>query len=102
MGLKPKRLEKFLREGDAEVDHPLLAFHHNRCVLCGKCVYICQKQHAKPFLTFAKRGFETVISSYGDKELSKLACETNIACVEICPVAAITLKNDKALTGQPE
>jgi NADH dehydrogenase/NADH:ubiquinone oxidoreductase subunit G len=95
VGLKPKRLEKFLREGELEAEHSLLDFHPNRCVLCGRCVYVCQKKHGKPFLTFAKRGFETIISFYGDRELSKLVCEKDIVCVEVCPVAAITIKNNE-------
>jgi len=102
VGLKPKRLEQSLKKGAPEEEHPWLYFHPNRCVLCGKCVYACRKRHGKPFLTFAGRGFDTVITFYGENELSKLPCEDDCACIEVCPVGAITLKSSTALAGQPE
>ncbi len=102
VGLKPKRLEQSLKEGAVREEHPLLDFHPNRCVLCGRCVYACQKRNGKPFLTFAKRGFDTIISFYGEKKLSEVSCKDDCACVEVCPVAAITLKSNKVLAGQPE
>ncbi|MBW1798210.1 MAG: (2Fe-2S)-binding protein [Deltaproteobacteria bacterium] len=99
IGLKPKRLEPILKEAAIEEDHPFLNYYPNRCVLCGKCLFVCQKKHGKPFLTFAKRGFDTEISSYGEKDLSSLPCEKCIACVEICPVGAITLKESNNQTA---
>jgi len=43
-------------------------------------------------MNFAKRGFDTVISFYGIREAMESACDECQACVEICPVGAITLK----------
>jgi ferredoxin len=47
-------------------------------------------------LTFAKRGFETVISFHGEEGSPRLDDETYVACVEVCPVGAITLKETDA------
>jgi NADH dehydrogenase/NADH:ubiquinone oxidoreductase subunit G len=96
VGLKPKGLEQSLKEPQIDEEHPVLNYHPNRCVLCGKCVFVSQKGHGKPFLTFAKRGFETVISLQGEEDRSRLAQETYKACVEVCPVGAITLKENDA------
>jgi len=94
VGLKPKGIPQFLKEEDAGQDHPFLRYHPNRCVLCGKCIYVCRRRHERPFLTFAKRGFDTVISFYGQNGLKIPPCEQDMACVEVCPVAALTLKED--------
>jgi len=90
VGLKLKRLETFLKDIDTGQDHPFLDCHPNRCILCGRCIHVCRKRHGESMLTFAKRGFDTVISAYGENVV--ISCETCTACVEICPVAAITLK----------
>ena len=54
-GLKPKRLEKLLKKSLQTAEHPVLDFYSNRCVLCGKCIYVCREKHGRPFLTFAGR-----------------------------------------------
>ena len=94
VGLKPKRLEQILKEEDKDEKHPLLDYYPNRCVLCGRCVYVCRTQQGQPFLTFAKRGFDTVISSYGGQDMKNFPCEKCLACIDICPVNAIVLKNN--------
>jgi NADH dehydrogenase/NADH:ubiquinone oxidoreductase subunit G len=92
VGLKPKRLERLLEKPDLIGDHPFFDYFPNRCVLCGKCVYACRTLNNLPLLTYAKRGFETIISFYGHEEGSELPCEDCEACVEICPVGAIIRK----------
>ncbi len=94
VGLKPKRLEGLFKEGKGDDEHPFLDYHPNRCIVCGKCVYVCQTMHERPFLTFAKRGFDTTISFFGEKDATKFPCPECMACVEICPVAAISVKNN--------
>jgi NADH dehydrogenase/NADH:ubiquinone oxidoreductase subunit G len=93
VGLKPKRLERFLKDRELEDGHPFLNYYPNRCILCGKCVYVCRKQRAQPHLSFAHRGMDTEISFFGENDDSTMPCENCLACVEVCPVSAITLKN---------
>jgi len=92
VGLKPKHLELILKEAEIDEVHPFLDYYPNRCVLCGRCVFVCRKNHGQTFLTFAGRGLETVVSSYGVQDLPSLACEKCLACVEACPVGAIVLR----------
>jgi len=92
VGLKPKNLERILREPEIDQEHPVLDYYPNRCVLCGKCVHVCKTKNEHPLLAFAKRGFDTVLTFYGEKG-SEIPCEHCLACVEICPVGAMTLKN---------
>jgi bidirectional [NiFe] hydrogenase diaphorase subunit len=99
VGLKPKQLELHLKEPGIDETHPFLNYYPNRCVLCGKCIFVCREKHGSTFLAFAKRGLETVVSSYGEKDRPILPCEKCLACVEICPVSAIALK-DKPIKQQ--
>lgn len=92
-GLKPKRLERYLKEVPPGQEHPVLELYPNRCVLCGKCIHVCTEKHDRPFLTFSGRGFDTTISFYGLESKEVFPCGECRACVDICPVAAILLKN---------
>jgi len=100
VGLKSKDLDRHLKELEIDETHPYLNYYPNRCVLCGKCVYICKINYDKPILTFAKRGLDTVITFYSEENASSQPCEECLACVKVCPVAAITLKN--AVPASPE
>lgn len=94
VGLKPKPFERLLKEGKGDDEHPFLDYHPNRCIVCGKCVHVCRTMHERPFLTFAKRGFDTTISFFGEEDATKIPCAECMACVEICPVTAIAVKNN--------
>jgi bidirectional [NiFe] hydrogenase diaphorase subunit len=90
IGLKSKQFEKYLKDPEVDRTHPLLDYYPNRCVLCGKCVYICNEKSGRPLLSFAKRGLETIISFYGEEDTS--SCQSCQACVDICPVSALIFK----------
>ena len=94
-GLNAKPLESMVDHLQLKPDenHPLMDYHPYRCVLCGRCVAVCHGRGGSAVLTFAKRGFDTIISSYGLEHLEETSCEPCGACVEICPVGALTLKN---------
>lgn len=91
--LKSKKLEHLQREIGVELDHPLFQFVPERCVLCEKCISVCRRHNDFSLLTFAKRGFNTVVTCF-EKDPDKLPCTGCRACVEICPVSAIFLKDE--------
>jgi len=88
--LKPRRYENLARELPPDQDHGVVKYRLQRCVLCGRCVYVCAKLHPIPVLTFAKRGFDTIISAYGREDARDL-CRECRACVRVCPVSALEI-----------
>ena len=92
--LKQKRIELLEREIKIEEDHPFLNYDPFKCVMCGKCIFVCLKRNGGLFLTFAKRGLDMVISFYGETDPDEIPCGKCYACVDICPVAALTKKSD--------
>ncbi len=95
IGLKPKGLENYLKEVTVDDSHPYLTYYPNRCVLCGKCIHVCRTKHGQSLFSFAGRGFNTTINFYVEQNSSELPCGTCYACVDICPVAALTRSEDK-------
>ncbi len=91
--LRPRGLEHLERQPPMPQQHPLFEFDLHRCVLCGKCVFICQQRLGHALLTFAERGFDTVITAFDDRDSGQLPCGECLACVEVCPVSAISLKS---------
>jgi bidirectional [NiFe] hydrogenase diaphorase subunit len=92
VALKTRGLDRLLKETRIDAHHPFLDHYPNRCVLCGRCVYVCRQQHNQAGLTFARRGIDTVIAFYGHPQTEQLPCDTCQACIEVCPVAALLPK----------
>jgi NADH dehydrogenase/NADH:ubiquinone oxidoreductase subunit G len=91
--LRPRRIEHIDRETPKLADSGLFEYIPERCVLCGKCVYTCEQRNRNPLLTFAKRGFDTVVASFAqDEHFHSTDCLLCRACVEVCPVSALFLR----------
>lgn len=92
VGLKATQLENVLSDITVDEGHPCFSYYRNRCVLCGRCVYVCRREQDRPLLSFSGRGFSTRISFYGHQD-GNTDCRNCQACIEVCPVAALTGKS---------
>lgn len=84
-----KRIEPDLPE---DTSHPLFNYDPNRCVLCGRCVYICSSTGAG-VLDFAYRGIATRVSTFAGLPLAETACSGCLECVRACPSGSLYLKD---------
>ena len=66
---------------------PLLQRDSDKCILCGRCVRICDEVQGVGELSFSKRGIKTVIDTDFHRPLQ---CEFCGQCMDTCPVGAIT------------
>jgi bidirectional [NiFe] hydrogenase diaphorase subunit len=90
--LRQKRFRPLTPDFPVDESHPWLRFDRNKCVLCGKCVWVCRRS-GKGTIDFAGRGLETRLSLFGGKCFRNLDCEgCETSCAEACPTGALTLK----------
>jgi len=73
---------------EKRIDHlsPLIEMNQNRCILCGRCVRICDEVQAEGELDFASRGFPTVVEPSFMKPMD---CEFCGQCIQACPVGSL-------------
>jgi len=90
--LKLKRLKRIPRDLPVDSSHPMFTYDPNKCVLCGKCVWVCHEQ-GTGILDFAFRGIETKVSTIGGIPLAEAGCNSCLACVAVCPVGALVAKS---------
>lgn len=90
--LKLKRFRQIPRALPIDTTHPLFYYNPNKCVLCGRCIQICQEQGTGA-IDFAFRGIHTVVSTFAGKPLAE-ACQEDacLACVAVCPVGSLVFK----------
>ncbi len=90
--LKPKNLRVLLRNLPIDDSNPLFTYDPNKCVLCSRCVWECRKQGDKAMLGFAHRGFNRMLTTFGD-ELIGERCMDCSQCVKVCPTGALMMKD---------
>ncbi len=99
IGIDEQRLEQ-LRQMDAvfpvDSSNPFFDRDPNRCILCGICIRACEQAQGVGVIDFAFRGFQTVVSTFGNKPLIESSCESCGECLAKCPVGALTPKNFQA------
>lgn len=95
VGIDKDRLEglKALERRLVDRSHPFIIRDYNKCVLCGICVRTCDEIPGVGAIDYALRGYDTKISTFGDKPLLESACESCGECVERCPVGALLPKD---------
>jgi formate dehydrogenase major subunit len=75
---------------DHDLRHPYLAFQHELCISCGRCVRACDEVQGAFALTATGRGFEANISAGLDSGFLDSTCVSCGACADTCPTDAIT------------
>lgn len=70
--------------------HPFINYELNKCILCGKCVRVCDEIRKVCAISFTKRGFDAEIQPVLDKPLLQSNCISCGECIDICPVGALT------------
>jgi formate dehydrogenase alpha subunit len=73
----------------------------NKCILCGKCVRVCEEVVGASAIAFIQRGYATKVAVFGDRPmLDSSSCVSCGECVVHCPVAALMPKEDKLPTQE--
>ncbi len=73
-----------------DLRHPYLAFQHELCISCGRCVRACDEVQGAFALTATGRGFEANITAGLDSGFQESTCVSCGACADTCPTDAIT------------
>ena len=89
--LIPKNMEKLYKTLPINTSHPIFSYDPGKCILCGRCVLICNEIVKKRLLNFAYRGIKTIITI---SPSTNSDCSSCLKCVNMCPAGALILKSD--------
>jgi len=84
-----------------EKEDPFFDRDYNLCILCGRCVRVCQDVRLSGTLAFLNRGPETAIGPAFGRTHIEANCEFCGACVAVCPTGALADKTRK-WEGKPD
>jgi iron-only hydrogenase group A len=66
----------------------------NKCILCRRCVTVCQQVQGVGALFVQGRGFESVIEPAFGANLNEAVCSFCGQCTVVCPVGALTERSN--------
>ena len=72
-----------------DVASPSIVRDPAKCILCGKCVRVCEEVQAVGAIDFIGRGSRTRIGPAFDEGLNVSSCINCGQCVAVCPVGAL-------------
>lgn len=67
---------------------------NNKCILCRRCEAVCEKIQGIGVIGTNERGFRTNIASAFNMGLGQTSCVSCGQCIAVCPVGAITEKDN--------
>ncbi len=95
LGIKEIDYPIYYRNLRVEKDDPFYDRDYNLCILCGRCIRMCQEIRTANVLAFKQRGRYTVIGPAYSRTHLDAGCEFCGACVSVCPTGALSEKARK-------
>jgi iron-only hydrogenase group A len=65
-----------------------------KCILCGKCVRVCEEIQTVAAIDFLQRGSKAVIGTAFDRGLNTSSCINCGQCIVVCPTGALSERSN--------
>ncbi len=78
-----------------ETGDPFYDRDYNLCIVCGRCVRVCEEVRGDNAITFTERAGQALVGTSHGTSLLESGCEFCGACLDVCPVGALVESDNK-------
>jgi iron-only hydrogenase group A len=95
MGIREVRFPKTVKlEMEIDSSSPSILRDPNKCILCRRCISVCEKVQSVSAIDTAKRGKLSKVTTFMDKGLGNVVCVNCGQCLLVCPTGALVENNE--------
>jgi len=92
-GVREHRYLGESKEHAIDISSPSIERDPAKCILCGRCVRVCNEIQNVGAIDFTKRGFSSIVTTPYNKGVNISDCILCGQCILVCPTAALKEKS---------
>jgi NADH:ubiquinone oxidoreductase subunit E/ferredoxin/NAD-dependent dihydropyrimidine dehydrogenase PreA subunit len=85
-----------------EDSNPYIKRDMSKCILCSRCISVCNDLAQKQIFSSAYRGFRSKVIVDFDSPLDKEICRDCLLCLEYCPTSALSRPGQTCIAAKKE
>ncbi len=89
LGVREMTLPPIYKKLPVYKEDPFFERDYNLCILCGRCVRVCDEIRGAGAIAFTYRGSQALVGTAFGRSLQESGCQFCGACVDICPTGAL-------------
>ena len=94
VGMDHVRFPYLFQECPVDASHPKAVLDHNRCILCTRCVRVCEEVEGAHTWDISGRGYQSrLIADFNGPWGEATSCTSCGKCVQVCPTGALWPKD---------
>ena len=89
LGVRQRRFAGEKSKYNLDMSGPSIVRDPSKCILCGKCVRVCEEVQGVAAIDFIGRGSKTKVGTAFDEGLNVSSCVNCGQCIAVCPTGAL-------------